>query len=104
MFNFYRPPEVHHLFGIATWTGVLKKAAMKKRTIKDDKFVDKMDARRDETSRSESQASDNVAQLKTGNIMNPQTSVTCKYAFCFNINQRILDKQLTSILMKFTKP
>ncbi|XP_052089132.1 uncharacterized protein LOC127725852 isoform X10 [Mytilus californianus] len=70
------PPEVHHLFGIATWAGVLKKAAIKKRLVKDDKYQDKIDARREETSRSESQASDNVAQIKAGNPMSQQMSVT----------------------------
>lgn len=77
----YRPPDVHHLFGIATWAGVLKRAAIKKRLVKDDKYQDRVDARREETSRSESQASDNVTQIK-GNPMNQQMSVTCK---CFVI-------------------
>lgn len=72
-----RPPQTHHLFGISTWSGVLKRAALKKKLVKDDKYTDKMDTRREETSRSESQASDNVTTIKVGNSLTQQSSVSC---------------------------
>ena len=85
-----RPPQTHHLFGISTWSGVLKRAALKKKLVKDDKFSDKMDTRREETSRSESQASDNVTTIKVGNTMTQQTSVSCNsYFYLFLYSQKI---------------
>lgn len=66
-----RPPECHHHFSVATLVGVLKRATQKRKFIRDEKTVDRLEAKDRETSRSDSQASEAPSK-----IANPQQSVT----------------------------
>lgn len=70
-FSLIRPPECHHHFSVATLVGVLKRATQKRKFIRDEKTVDRLDAKDRETSRSDSQASEAPSK-----IANPQQSVT----------------------------
>lgn len=54
----FRPPHVHHHFSIEALIGVLKRAMQKRKYIRDEKTQDKLDTRKEESSRSNSQASD----------------------------------------------
>ncbi|OWF37572.1 Dynein heavy chain 5, axonemal [Mizuhopecten yessoensis] len=63
----------HHLFGIATWTGVLKRALQKRKYVRDEKTQDRIESKtKDETSRSESQASE--APTKLAGLQNVASS------------------------------
>ena len=63
-FFYFRAPYVQHHFSIETLTGVLRKAAQKRKYIRDEKTQDKLDLRsKDEASRSNSQASDAPSKL-----------------------------------------
>ncbi|XP_062571168.1 dynein axonemal heavy chain 3-like, partial [Saccostrea cucullata] len=65
------PPECHHHFSVATLVGVLKRATQKRKFIRDEKSVDRLEAKDRETSRSDSQASEAPSK-----VANPQQSVT----------------------------
>ena len=59
-----RPPQSQHHFSIETLTGVLRKAAQKRKYIREEKTQDKLDVRsKEEASRSNSQASDAPSKL-----------------------------------------
>ncbi|XP_052708586.1 uncharacterized protein LOC128183562 isoform X10 [Crassostrea angulata] len=75
------PPECHHHFSVATLVGVLKRATQKRKFIRDEKTVDRLEAKDRETSRSDSQASEAPSK-----IANPQQSVTVQQYFAsFNV-------------------
>lgn len=69
-FLWIRPPECHHHFSVATLVGVLKRATQKRKFIRDERSVDRLEAKDRETSRSDSQASEAPSK-----IVNPQQSV-----------------------------
>ena len=52
------PPHVQYNFSIESLVGVLKRAMQKRKYIRDEKTQDKLDLRKEESSRSNSQASD----------------------------------------------
>ena len=68
---FLRPSECHHHFSVATLVGVLKRATQKRKFIRDERTMDRLEAKDRETSRSDSQASEAPSK-----IANTQQSVT----------------------------
>lgn len=54
----FRPQQVHHHFSIDSLVGVLRRVTQKRKYIRDEKTQDKLDLRKEESSRSNSQASD----------------------------------------------
>ncbi|WAR07684.1 DYHG-like protein [Mya arenaria] len=57
------PPQIQHHFSIEALVGVLRRAMQKRKYIRDEKTQDKMDMKKEETSRSNSQASDSRPNL-----------------------------------------
>lgn len=71
-----RPAQVQHHFSVEALIGVLRKAMLKRKYIRDEKTQDKLDLRgKEETSRSNSQASDTRPVL-------PQQSST---GMCYHV-------------------
>jgi len=70
-----RPPHVQHHLSIEALVGVLRRAIQKRKYIRDEKTADKLDLKKEETSRSNSQASDSRPNL-------PQQSSTGERSFC----------------------
>ncbi|XP_052807484.1 dynein axonemal heavy chain 5-like isoform X7 [Mya arenaria] len=76
------PPQIQHHFSIEALVGVLRRAMQKRKYIRDEKTQDKMDMKKEETSRSNSQASDSRPNL-------PQQSSTGERSFLTQGNMKI---------------
>ncbi|XP_060567478.1 dynein axonemal heavy chain 5-like [Ruditapes philippinarum] len=71
------PAEVQHHFSVEALVGVLKKAMLKRKYIRDEKTQDKLDLRgKEETSRSNSQASDSRPVLPQQSSTEPRSRVS----------------------------